>query len=908
MNEPRPNRFWGWLLSLVVHADDRCFARDDLADGFETRLRESGASTANSWYRQQVVRSLLPSLRDRWVRRPRVLGALLMDVPFAIRSLAKTPGVVTITIISLAVGIGATTAVFSVGNAMFRPTGASAVSEPDTLVAIFTTTGDGDPYGRSSIPDVREVESAVDALTSVATHRFGLVEVVVDDHVATSMIEIVSGNYFDVLGTTLVRGRGFQPAETTFGQARRVVVVSERMWRERLGNNPDVIGESIEIDGDMFEIVGVAPDELGSRTLALRVEAWVPIGIPGGIFLSTEEEWASRGNRDHGIVARLADGANRADATAQLDVVASRLHSTYPDEWITNRETARGFTMLSERDSRVPPSFRTALATASGLLVLAAALVLAIACFNVASLLLARTDARRQEMAVRLALGARRRRIVFLLLTESVMLGSVACALGVALAHWLVGRFDTVSLPIGNFSVQFDIGLDSRVLIFAGLVAMLTSIGFGLLPARRGSRPDLVPALKGVGDYAGAGAGKSRFRSLLIVGQVAGAVIFVVGAGTSLRSFDELAALDWGVDAAGVAVMSKDLPVEMAPAERDAEYRDLLAGLRDRPEIDEVQLGTTVEGTTMFFENRSRVSTAGYEPAPGESTRLLYNAVTPGYIEMMGIRVVGGRTFTSADDFDAARVAVVNESFAERFWPGEPALGQTFRLARTTDDDGFENADTAGAYTVIGIAADARYEGFETTQSEYFWTSLLQNPPARTMIVVRAKTGIGDALQALREELPADERAALGLPPSPLSDIRDLQFSFLRVIGQLLAAAGVFGLFLAALGLYGTVAFAVTRRGRELAIRQAVGALPGQVVSQVFRSGMLLAAVGLVLGIAVVVPLVALLRAELQGVAPVEVLSLLVGVAVALAVTAAASYIPARRAVGITPVEALRAE
>jgi predicted permease len=901
----KPAAIWRTLLRHALHPGDRRFALADLEDGFEQRAASDPAA-ARAWYRQQVIRSVGPALADRWRRRPRLLAMIIEDLRFALRSLAKSPGVVFITVISLAVGIGATTAVFSAANALFRPPAGDALADPDTLAVIYTSDGDGDPYGRNSVLDVEEMRRAADALADVATHRFGLVELEGNDWVASSMIEIVSGNYFEVLGTVPVAGRSFVPDETEFGRARRVVVISWRMWQERFNGAADTVGTALDIDGAPFTIVGVAPAAMSSRMLALRVDAWVPLGIPGGVFVSTEAEWANRSNRDHGVVARLAPGATHETAAAQLAVVAQRLHGEYPEHWEDNQSNARAFTVLREPESRVPPNFRNALSAVSGLFVLAAALVLAIACFNVAGLMLARTDARRQEVAIRLALGAGRGRVAALLLTESLLIAAVSCGLGVLLAMRMIASVQSISFPIANLTLQFDVPIDQRVLAFAVFTALGTSLAFGMLPARRGSRPDLVPALKGISNAVA--GGRRRFRSLLVLGQVAGALMFVVGAATALRSFDELVALDWGISADDVAMMTVSPAEDAVGAARSADYLELLRQVRDRADVREAQIAATVEGTSLIFDPGARVFAEGYDPAPGESLRVPYNAVSPGYLEMMQVRLIAGRTLSESDNADAARVAIVNESFARRFWPGADPLGQRFSLGRGLDDDGVESADTAGRYTVVGVAADARYQGFESAATEYFWTAFLQTPPAQAMVVVRAHGGVGSAITALREAVPAQQRGLALLPPSRLVDVRDFQFAFLRFTGRVLAAAGLFGLLLAAMGLYGTVAFAVTRRGRELAIRQAVGALPTQVVREVFSGGMKLALAGMVAGTAVVVPLIALLRAELEGVAPVEPIALVTGMVVVVAVTALASFLPARRATLVAPVETLRAD
>ena len=386
-------------------------------------------------------------------------------------------------------------------------------------------------------------------------------------------------------------------------------------------------------------------------------------------------------------------------------------------------------------------------------------------------------------------------------------------------------------------------------------------------------------------------------------------MIFVVGSGTTLRSFDELVSLDWGVEAEGLAVMTKEVEIAASPSERVAEYTALLDDIRTRPEIADIQMASSVEGTSFAAGRSGQVVPDGYEPAPGEDMQVPYNAVTPGYFELLQIQLLSGRTVSITDSTDAGRVAIVTESFAERFWPGESPLGHTFRIGRMVDEgDDMTTESDPNVYTVIGLAADARYEGFEGTQAEFFWTALLQSPPARVMLVAQAHGPVEQAVNALRESVPADERGIMVIPPGRLVDLRDFQFAFLKVMARFLGSAGAFGLLLAAMGIYGTVAYTVSQRSREMAIRQAVGALQKQVIAQVFRTGLRLGTIGLVVGGALVVPLIAYLRSDLHGVAPLEPLGLVIGGALVLAATSLASYLPARRVTRVAPVETLRAD
>ena len=346
MSAPKAPRLWTALLRLVLHSEDRRYALSDLEDGFERRASELDVRSAGSWYRRQVARSIVPALASRWSRRPRLIAIVFEDVRFALRSLAKTPIIALVVVTSLAVGIGATTAVFSAANAFLLRPASAALEDPDQLATLFTSDNSGGLYGRNSVLDAQEVARTTAAFSGLATHRIGVVEIEGSDWVRSSMIEIVSGNYFDVLGVRVGMGRGFTAEETAFGAAERVVIISARMWNDQFGSDPGAIGNAVILDGAPFTVIGVAPVELRSRFMALEVDAWVPLGIPGGVFVSDETEWGNRGNRDHGVVARLAPGATMEQASAQLDVVAARLHSEYRDAWEDQRAQARSFTIL----------------------------------------------------------------------------------------------------------------------------------------------------------------------------------------------------------------------------------------------------------------------------------------------------------------------------------------------------------------------------------------------------------------------------------------------------------------------------------------------------------------------------------------------------------------------------------
>ncbi len=906
MSEPAPPKRARRLLELAIHPEDRRFALADLEEEFERRTKRRGVEAARKWYRTQAARSLAPLLVSRFVRLRRGLAAeLVTNLGAAVRSLAASPMIALATILSLAVGIAAATSVFTATNAfLLRPASAS-ILEPERLVSIYTAKQDGSSYRQTSFPDFEDIRLQVNAFSDLAAVRMAVLRVSEGSRRRSIAAEIVTGNYFDLLGITPKVGRFFQAEESQIGSAERLVVISHRMWQTRFGGSDDVVGATLDLDGIPFTVVGIAPADLTGRIPALKIDAWVPLGIPGGMYHSDERELADRSDREHMVIGRLRQGMSVEQAGAQLELLSTRLHARYPQDWEDEGARPLSLTLLAGRNSHIPPDFLKAAAGFSGLVMAAAALILLVACFNVASLFLARAGRRAPEMAIWLALGASRRRLVMMLLTESVTLALFACALGVFLSARAMGLMDSVSLPIGDLSMEFDFSIDYRVLGFALLVSIATSVVFGLAPALEASKPSLLPSLKGDTLQARRRHRPLGLRNLLVVGQVATALIFVVGAGVTLSSFDALIDADWGVQPDRIALLSKNLRKDIPPDAFVSHYRDLLARFRAHPEVEDAQLARVVEGGIFAAANTVEIRVAGYERASDESLTVPFNAVAPGYMEMVAIRLIRGRTIGELDDAGSVHAAVVTEAFVRRFWGERDGLGEQFSVV-ATHEMGDPQRSPVTTHEIVGVAVDARYQGFEGADDLYIWSALYQQPSRRTMLLLQGRSSAESMVRLLAEEIdPNDGEFAL-VSPRTYAELISFQFGFLNATAKVLGWAGAFGLALAAIGIYGMVSFAVTRRNKELAVRQAVGALPGQVMQAVLREGLQLSVWGLAVGLVVIVPLTALLRADLAGISPVDPASTAFGAAVLMAVALIASLIPARRVTRLDPVATLR--
>lgn len=892
MSEPHPPRGWRAALRRCLHPDDRRFALGDLDEGFERRAQQSPRDAAR-WYRQQVLRSLGPALAQRWERRPRrPIRQTLEDCRYAARGLASMPVVTAVAVLSLAVGMAAVTSVFTIANALLvRPLSAS-MQEPEELVALFTSDNAGGLHGRFSFPDFEDLVAASSSLDAASVFRLGAVRVGDPDSGRRVFVEIVSGNYFDVLRIPMQAGRAFRADETRVGAAERVVVISDRLWTELFARDPGVTGANLLIDGDPFVVVGVAPEDLASMTLAVRADVWVPVGIPGGVFLSNERELTARGERDYGVLARLAPGVGRAAARAEVEAIAGRLAAEHGTVWLDANDRPRTITLREAAAARVPPDAFPALASGVGIVLLATVLLLAVACANVAGVLLARASRRAQEIAVRLALGADRGRVRRLVLAESLLLGLLAGPAALLLTRVWIGRFDSIPLPIGDLEIPLDLRMDWRVPAFALLLAAGASLTFGLAPAVQAARTGIDRALRS--GLRGGGGTTQRLRRLLVAVQVAAALVFVAGAGVAGRSFGELTEMPWGVDPEGVSLMSLTLPRELDAAALPATYREVRDAVAADPAVAQAALAATVEGGQFVFGIAQRVRRAD-APESAVPVRAPFNAVSAGYMDLLGIRLEGGRAIGPQDSADAPPVAVVNGALARRLWGDLDPLGR--RLARDERE-----------YEVVGVAADGRYVSVDSGDTPYLWVSLDQHPSHRVMVVARGRPDEAAALPALRAALDRGERDIIAVAPQPYRQLVNFQFGYLGVLGELLRWAGAFGLLLATFGLYGVVSWSVEQRRHELAVHQAVGATPGAAMRLVLVQGLRLVAWGMASGLALIAPLSALLRAEVGNLSALDLRSLVFGALVVLAVAGIAALIPARRATRIHPARALAAE
>jgi predicted permease len=813
------------------------------------------------------------------------LGGVWWDVRCAARMLLRMPVYAAFAVLVIALGIGANTAIFSVvDSVLLRPP--AGVAEPERLAAVYTSDYSGPRYGASSYPDLMAVREAGDVFEDVAAYSLQTFSMVGDGWNDRGMGEIVSANYFAVLGVRPAAGRFFAAEDADPARTSTVAVIGHDLWQRHFGGGADALGSTIVVKGQPLTVIGVTPREFGGSIHGLRAQLWLPLAAPRTL-LGTDP--THRGNRGFLVRARLLEGVDVRTAQQALNVVATRLHGAFPEQWTDIDGRSRVFTILPESEARVPRQMRGAVLGFLGAAMVAVFVVLLIACTNVANLMLSRATARRGEMGVRVALGATRGRIVRHLLAESLLLAFAGGAVGVLLAFWLLSLLRAVRVP--GLHVTIQVGMDWRVLAFATVITAVTGLLFGLAPALQASRAP-APLLK---DDARGGR-RSRLRHALIVVQVASSLVLLIGGSLLLRSLQAMRGIETGYVADDVVIARFDLDTEGYAPERAAVFYDeLLAYVGALPGANAPTLARDVP-LGMGWSRRSIV-VEGYQPAAGEDMEVPNNGIAPGWFRTMGVTLRRGRDFSASDRAGAPPVVIVSEAFARRFWPNENPIGKRV---------GLEGEDAAFA-EVIAVAADARYRSVDAEQEPYFYYPYLQHASTNMTLFVGAA---GDA-DVLAAAVRAGIRAlAPSMTPPTVHTFRDeMALARLpqRVAALVLTGLGLLAVGIAAIGLYGLVAFGVAQRAREFGIRMALGAAAADVRRLVLGDALRLVAIGIACGAPGALAAAFLMRTFLlvPPVDPVTFVAVpgLLGVCALLA-----SYAPARRATRQDPALALRSE
>jgi len=811
------------------------------------------------------------------------MRTLIQDLRYGARMLLKYPIVSLVVALSIGVGVGANTMVYTwMESLILNPY--PAVAEADRLVGLNTLNADGSASGAPPIsyPEAQDWRERAQSFEGLAVYRPTRLSLRTESEAAGEPVwsEYVSDSYFDVLGVRVALGRTFLPGEER--KAAPVAVISHRFWQRRFNADQAIIGRRVQLNGVDATIIGVAPPTFGGVRVGVAFDLWLPVTLQPQIEKSADRT-RNRGDRWLQGFARLKPGVAVAQARTELDAL-SRQISAAQGESPAVGATAR---LMREQflGSLLTPLFAALLAVTG--------LVLLIACANVANLLLARASLRQREIGVRVALGAGRWQIVRQLLTESLLLAVLGGACGLLVALWARDVF-TLFVPPTPQPVLIPIAINLRVIGFAFGLTLLTVLIFGLAPALRASRADVVTALKAEG--RGQSGSRSRLRSALIVGQLALSVVALVCAGLFLRSLNEARGLELGLaDPAHVLLVTTDFkftgmkePEALAAADR------LLERVRALPGGAEASFATMIP---LGFGGHSRSGTTidGYTPAQNERLSVERIIVSERYFETMGIPLIAGRGITRQDQRTGERVAVVNEAFANRYWPGQEAIGK--RLNQGT-----------GWATVVGVARNSAYRDLGETPYPVVYSAWSQWFEPVITLQVRTVNEPKLLVETLRREFTAVNADLPFLDPRTLAEhISDS--SFVQFIGAaMLSAFGLLALLMSSVGLYGVLAYVVSQRRREVAIRLALGARPGDVLRMMMAQGLRLIVIGLAIGLLAALASGRLLSNQLLGVSPNDPLTF-AGVALLLCLVAlAACWIPARRATKVDPMIALRDE
>ncbi len=849
-------------------------------------------------------------IEDRAVRKgggSNMLADFVSDVLYGLRMMRKNLGFTAVAVITLALGIGLNSAIFSLVNAvLFKPL---PVERPDELATAWNAEDDDflthTPMAYLDYQDLRDHNRTFQMLSAYA-----MVPLAVDRGDESEFVigQIATENYFHMLGVRPALGRTFLPEESKQRGANPYVVLHYSAWQRRFGGDPSIIGKTLRLNGHLFTVIGVAPQGFDGLIRGFPPEMWVPMMMSpvlrsrGGVnaedgnpAASSDDRIDRRSSRWLWVMGRLKPGVTVAQAHSDLQAIGERLREQYPD---SNKD--RTVAVLPAADVKVLPGVDKALFATSFVLMGFVALILLIASANVANMLLARATARRREIAVRLSLGAGRGRLVRQLFTESLLLAMAGGAAGLLLAWWSNQLLNTLPLHL-PLPVKLGLGLalDVRVFAFTFVVAVLTAAVFGLMPAWQTTKTDLVTTLKEEAGSTTGGGSRRRLTGALVVAQVAVSLVLLIAAGLSVRSAANASNINPGFDPRNVVVGEFAASLRgYTPEQEEAFHTTLVERMRALPGVESVALTSHVPLT--FEINIENVAAEGKEPAERkdwpESDAGYAGA---GYFDTLRIPVLRGRSFTEEDSRQSRRVAVVNEAFASRFFPNEEAVGKRIRVE---SEDQYDE--------IVGVVRNGKYRTLGEDPRPFMW-----RPVAKTQrsflgsaIVIRASSDPRPVLAALRQEArQLDEKVPVtGL--RTLEEATSVSLLFPRMGAALFGLFGVLGALLAAVGLYGVIAYSAGQRTHEIGIRMALGAQRWDVLKLILGQGLTLTGIGLVLGLVAAFSATSLISVLLYGISPTDPLTFAGISLLLLAVATLACWIPARRAARVDPMIALRYE
>ena len=823
-----------------------------------------------------------------------MIETLAQDVRYGLRMLRRAPGFTVIAVVTLALGIGANTAIFSIVNALlFRPLPARA---PQEVVSLISHDQTGSTSNGFSYPDFEDIRSQTTGVFNdlAGVQVFQMDGLSIRGQSQPMWTSYVTANFFQVLGVQATLGSVFQPIEGKLASSDPVMVLGYSFWQNRLGGDRNLIGQSVSVNGHPVTIIGVAPKGFCGIAPILDTQAYLPIGMAAITADSKPGFLADRRADSLVVFGRLSKGLRPEGAKPELDVVARRISHQYAD--IHKWDSLQAFTIGAlgpGTDSSAPATIKKMAA----LFLVLVGLVLVLACMNVANLLLVRAAARQREMAIRSALGAGARRLVRQLLTESLMLAVLGCGVGILMGLSVTNAISSVNFSTG-IPIVFDLSFDWRVFAYALCAALVTGALVGIGPAIRVSRGNLNNLLHE--SLRTSTVSRQRARSALVVAEIAGSLMLLIVAGLFVRSLQAVERADLGFDPEGVVNLS------LAPTEggyEEPEARELLENILQRtntlPGVESASLALTVPMGYYSYGDDLRID--GYlVPNGQEPPSAGFNAVSPRFFQTMRIALIRGRSFVEADNQKSENVAVINEEMARRYWPNEDSVGRTFSLAN----------DASRPIRIVGVVKNSRTGGLTGPFRPYFYRPFAQDYQVPVTLQLRttlpAATSIREATEAVHSLAPA----------IPVFDVQTMSQALDTLNGLLLyklgagltGAMGILGLLLGTVGVYGVVSYAASQRTHEIGIRMALGAQPSQVRKSILSQGMIVTGVGLLIGILLAGLIARAVGDFLAEVSPLDPLTYFVASLLIAFVALSACYIPARRAMRVDPMVALRHE
>jgi predicted permease len=819
------------------------------------------------------------------------MATLWQDLRYALRMLAKAPMLTAIVVLTLALGIGANTAIFGIVNGLLlRPL---AVKSPEQIMVLAGKV-QGDALGifTLSYPQIVDIRKQADVFSDVIGVQNNLGGLSFGGKANQFLYCYVTGNYLSALGVQPALGRLFLPSEGEPGGKSPYIVLGYSYWQRKLGGDPSVVGKQALIDGQQATIIGVTAKGFQGTQFAIDFDGYIPMNMMPADQAS--KTFTDRGDRAWVVLGRLKPDVSLVQAQSSVNVVAERLAEQYPatDKGVTVR-------VIPERMARPQPYATNIVPFIAGIFLVLAGLVLLLACMNVANILLVRATMRQREMAIRAAMGAGRARLIRQLLTESMVLAGFGAAGGLILGEWATGSIGSL-LPASTFPIHLDLSFDWRVFAYALGAAVITGALVGIWPAWRAGKADLNVVLQGSGRSDTAGVSRHRIRSVLVVAQVGGSLVLLIVAGLFVRSLMHAQHAYLGFDPDHVLNLTLD-PKEVGydDARTKNFYRDLEAKTRALPGAQSVSMafsvpmGTSNSGTQVYIERQLL--------APGQQPPIVtYNRVDATYFDTMRVPLLRGRTFRENDDEKAPLVAIVNQSMAQQFWPNEDPIGKRFSLK-----------GASGPFAeIVGLTGNGKYVFMGWDREPYFYVPLAQDYSSYQTLQLRSSVPPETLIAQVQSVVHALD------PNMPISDVQTMKQSlagpngfFVFRVGAILAAAmGILGLTLAVVGVYGVVSFAASQRTHEIGIRMALGADRTAILQLVLRQGLMLVVAGVVSGVIMAWALTRSMATLLVGVSPTDALTFVTATLLLGGIGLWACYAPARRAMQLDPMVALRYE